>query len=104
MRVLQRRNDRIQRQVERIEGFLADAFSPVTPSQEFITGLKGQLTHFSIPRPIPPANLGKYTFLAIVSVLGGGLLLAILIRFLIAWVAIMSLNRQGRQGKLITSA
>jgi hypothetical protein len=90
-----------QHQLDGMENFLSDAFAPVAPSSDFVSHLGKRLT--SYPNPLPeapstPAQIWRYTFLALFSVLGGGLLLALLIRYFINIVNALSPLRQSRGG------
>jgi hypothetical protein len=90
-----------QHQLDGMENFLSDAFAPVAPSSDFVNHLGRRLT--SYPRPLPeapsaPAQIWRYTFLALFSVLGGGLLLALLIRYVINLVNAVGSWRQPRAG------
>lgn len=88
-----------QHQLDGMENFLSDAFAPVAPSSDFVSHLGKRLT--SYPNPLPeapnsPAQIWRYTFLALFSVLGGGLLLALLIRYVINIMNALSPLRQPR--------
>ena len=91
-----------QHQLDGMENFLSDAFAPVAPSSDFVNHLGRRLT--SYPRPLPeapsaPAQIWRYTFLALFSVLGGGLLLALLIRYMVSMLTTLSSWRPARQGR-----
>jgi len=97
MRIIQHRNEKRRQQIEGIEDYLLDAFSPVAPSQEFVSELRSQLFNFPIPTPPSPVKIGQYTFYAIVLVLGGGFLFALLIRIAITLFALFSLLERNRE-------
>ena len=96
MRIIQRRNEKRREQIEGIEDFLLDAFSPVAPSQEFVSELRSQLSSFPVLTPPSPVKIGQYTFYAIALVLGGGFLFALLIRLAITLIALFSLLERNR--------
>jgi hypothetical protein len=102
MRKLRNHRERKQRQLESMENYFMDAFSPVAPSQEFVSDLRTQLRKLNIPQPIPPERVGKYTFLAVLAVLGGGLFLAFFIRFMVTLVAIVAFLRLKRYDQSTT--
>lgn len=104
MRIIQRRNEKRRQQLEGVEDYLLDAFSPVAPSQEFVSELRSQLSSIPFPAPPSPVKIGQYTFYAIALVLGGGILFAIFIRLAITLIALFSLIERNRsvEGKANT--
>ena len=101
MNYLKKLQDTRRRQLDGVEGFLSDAFAPVSPSQDFVSYLGERLISYpQSPVVIRSRSLNwyQYTVLAIISILGGGVLLAMLIRMIITWVAWLSLARQLRRG------
>jgi hypothetical protein len=68
-----------------IEDLLSGAFAPVAPSQKFVSHLSERLTNVTQPVVEPVKshpNLPQQTILAILTILGGTLLLAASIRWL----------------------
>lgn len=96
MRTFQRHREKRQRQLKGVEYYLMEALVPVAPSKEFVNTLRDQLANLPIPTPIPPAKIGMYTFYALVFVVAGGLLAAILVRYILALIALLGLLRQSR--------
>jgi hypothetical protein len=93
-------NQTRKRQIDGLENFLSGAFAPVVPSSDFVNHLGQRLSNYPdlIPEaPSAPIQIWRYTILAIGSILGGGLLLALLIRGLINFVATLKQFRQSNR-------
>jgi len=100
MNYFKKRQENRQKQINGLEGFLSNAFSPVSPSQDFISYLGERLNTY--PKPTLEVRVDtlkwyQYTLLAVISIIGGGVLMAMIIRILITWVAWLGLFRQIRQ-------
>jgi hypothetical protein len=101
MNYLKKRKEFQKRQIDGVESVLSSAFAPVSPSQDFITYLGDRLSDY--PQPIweersSPFKWYQYMMLAVITILGGGVLLAFVIRIVISWVAWLSLVRQLSRG------
>lgn len=107
MNYIKKQQDLKRKQMDGLEGLLSGALAPVAPSKDFVSYLGDRLTSNA-----PPAfeistrsfKWYQYTLMAVISILGGGVFLSILIRVLITWAAWLSLIRQlnrGSQPKIV---
>lgn len=99
MNYIKKRQEDQRKQIDGLEGFLSGVFAPVAPSQDFVSYLGERLT--SYPKNSFEIRTGsykwyQYTIMALIIILGGGVLLAMAIRFFITWIAWLSLFRQLR--------
>ena len=89
-----------QRRLDGVEDFLSTAFSPVMPSTEYVRQLGERLSNY--PKPLAgPVRSGshwwQFTLLALLSVLGGGLVVAIMMRNFITLIAAVRVIHQLRR-------
>jgi hypothetical protein len=87
-------------ELDGMEHFLANRITPVKPSSEFVRHLGDRLTN--LPQPTVEASqailpVWQYTLLAAASVLGSGLVLAVLFRFVIRFIGRINGNRRMSQ-------
>lgn len=97
MNYLKKLSEQRKTQIDGVEDFLSSAFSPVAPSQDFISYLGERLNNYpqiQVETISPGLKWYQYTLLAVITILGGGVILAFLIRIIISWVAWLSLLRQ----------
>jgi len=100
MNYFRNRRETQRKQISGVEGFLSDVFAPVAPSEDFVSYLGERLSTY--PKPsfeVRRESLKwyQYTMLALISILGGGVMVAMLIRLIITWIAWISLYRQLRR-------